>query len=172
VVQKLLRKARKGTHVVYIPGNHDENFRAFTGQHFGRVKVVQNAVHTMADGRRYLVLHGDEFDGVVQYARWLALLGDRAYEAAMAVNVVLNRCRQRSSARSSGRWNISPASRPRWCMRRKSAVSMASYAAISTLRRCAPSPAFTTVMTATGSKAARRWWSIRTGGWRLSTGRP
>jgi UDP-2,3-diacylglucosamine pyrophosphatase LpxH len=94
VIQKLLRKARKGTRVVYIPGNHDDNFRDFRGQHFGHVSVVQDAIHTMADGRRYLVLHGDEFDGVVQYARWLALLGDQAYEAAMAVNVVLNRARR------------------------------------------------------------------------------
>lgn len=95
VVQKLLRKARKGTRVVYIPGNHDDNFRDFTGQHFGRVSVLQNAVHTMADGRRYLVLHGDEFDGVVQNARWLALLGDQAYEVAMSISQVLNRLRRR-----------------------------------------------------------------------------
>jgi UDP-2,3-diacylglucosamine pyrophosphatase LpxH len=95
VVQKLLRKARKGTKVVYIPGNHDESFRDFAGQRFGRVSVVEDAVHVMADGRRYLVLHGDEFDGVVRYARWLALAGDRAYEVAIDVNHVLNRFRRR-----------------------------------------------------------------------------
>src|SRR5262245_42621055 len=65
VVQKLLRKARKGTRLIYIPGNHDENFRDFAGRRFGHVVVLRDAVHRMADGRRFLVLHGDEFDGVV-----------------------------------------------------------------------------------------------------------
>ncbi len=95
VVQKLLRKARKGTRVIYIPGNHDESFRDFTGQHFGRISVAQDAIHTMADGQRYLVLHGDEFDGVVQHARWLSMLGDQAYEAALSINQVMNRWRRR-----------------------------------------------------------------------------
>ncbi len=95
VVQKLLRKARKGTRVIYIPGNHDESFRDFAGQHFGRVSVLQDAIHTMADGRRYLVLHGDEFDGIVQHARWLSLLGDQAYEVALSINQVMNRWRRR-----------------------------------------------------------------------------
>ncbi|MCU0837283.1 MAG: metallophosphoesterase, partial [Rhodospirillales bacterium] len=72
VIQKLLRKARKGTRVIYIPGNHDEAFRDFTNHRFGRVAVLPEAMHITADGRRFLVLHGDQFDGIVKYAKWLA----------------------------------------------------------------------------------------------------
>ena len=93
VIQKLLRKARKGTRVIYIPGNHDENFRDFINMRFGRVAVAGDYVHVTATGRRYLVLHGDRFDGVVRYAKWLAVLGDRAYEAAMVANSIVNRAR-------------------------------------------------------------------------------
>jgi len=86
VVQKLLRKARKGTKVIFIPGNHDEFARGYTGFNFGDVPVVSEAIHVTADGRRLLVIHGDQFDGVLQYAKWLAHLGDHAYTAALAVN--------------------------------------------------------------------------------------
>lgn len=75
VVQKLLRKARKGTNVVYLPGNHDEMFRHFLELQFGGILVVDELVHETADGRRLLVLHGDRFDAVVRHARWLALVG-------------------------------------------------------------------------------------------------
>lgn len=90
VIQKILRNARKGTRVIYIPGNHDENFRDFTDHRFGRVAILYETVHTMADGRRFLVLHGDRFDGVIKYAKWLAFLGDNAYNAAIAVNMWFN----------------------------------------------------------------------------------
>ena len=90
VVQKLLRKARKGARMIYIPGNHDEFLRDFYGTHFGGVEVVANAVHVAADGRRYFVTHGDQFDLVVRYARWLALLGDHAYRFALALNTSFN----------------------------------------------------------------------------------
>ncbi len=95
VVQKLLRKARKGTRIVYIPGNHDEFLRSFPGTHFGGIEVAERAIHEMADGKKYLVLHGDEFDVVVRNARLLAYLGDWAYDAAIAVNVVLAAIRRR-----------------------------------------------------------------------------
>jgi UDP-2,3-diacylglucosamine pyrophosphatase LpxH len=95
VVQKLLRKARKGTRVLYIPGNHDEFARDYVGNSFGAIEVVQEAVHLTADGRRLLVIHGDAFDGVVCCARWLAVLGDHAYTAAIAVNHWFNRARRR-----------------------------------------------------------------------------
>lgn len=94
VVQKLLRKARKGARIVYVPGNHDEFLRGFPGMHFGGIEVADEAIHTTADGRRLLVVHGDWFDMVVRHARWLALLGDRAYEAAMFCNLHLNRVRR------------------------------------------------------------------------------
>ncbi|MEM7634806.1 MAG: UDP-2,3-diacylglucosamine diphosphatase [Pseudomonadota bacterium] len=94
VIQKLLRKARKGTRVIYIPGNHDENFRDFAGSQFGRMAVRLDDIHISATGKRYLVMHGDEFDGVVKYAKWLAYLGDSAYEVAISANVVLNKVRR------------------------------------------------------------------------------
>ncbi len=93
VVQKLLRKARKGTKVVYIPGNHDEMLRDYLDLHFGGVHVVGEAMHSTADGKRLLVIHGDAFDGVVRYARWLAFLGDRAYNAALVLNHWFNKAR-------------------------------------------------------------------------------
>ena len=94
VVQKLLRKARKGTRVVYVPGNHDEILRRFPGITIGQIEVVPEALHVTAAGKRLLVLHGDEFDGVVRYARWLALLGDWAYNLALAANYWMNRARR------------------------------------------------------------------------------
>ena len=95
VVQKLLKRARKGCRVVFVPGNHDEFARHFTGHHFGGVEVVPEAVHTTADGRRLWVVHGDHFDGVIQCARWLAYLGDNLYEFTLRMNRHLNSLRAR-----------------------------------------------------------------------------
>jgi len=95
VIQKLLRKARKGTRVVYVPGNHDEFARGFVGNSFGAIEVVEEAIHQTADGRRLLVIHGDSFDGVMRCARWLAVLGDHAYTLALALNRWFNRARRR-----------------------------------------------------------------------------
>ncbi len=94
VIQKLLRKARKGTKLVYIPGNHDENFRNFVNLRLGRVAILHETIHLAANGKRYLVLHGDKFDGVVRFAPWLAKLGDTAYEISMEFNSVVNRFRR------------------------------------------------------------------------------
>jgi UDP-2,3-diacylglucosamine pyrophosphatase LpxH len=94
VVQKLLRKARKGTRVVYVPGNHDEPLRDYTDMQFGGVMVVEEGIHVTADGRRLLVLHGDKFDGIVKYARWLAILGDRAYNLILELNHWYNLARR------------------------------------------------------------------------------
>jgi UDP-2,3-diacylglucosamine pyrophosphatase LpxH len=104
VLQKLLRKVRKGTRVVFIPGNHDEAIRDYAGMHFGGIEIEMQAEHTMADGRRYLVLHGDEYDVVVRYARWLAFLGDRGYELALWLNSPLNFVRRRLGL---GFWSLS-----------------------------------------------------------------
>ncbi|MEO3386787.1 UDP-2,3-diacylglucosamine diphosphatase [Mesorhizobium sp. CAU 1741] len=95
VVQKLLRKARKGARVVYVPGNHDEFLREFCGTHFGGIEVTETIVHEAADGKRYLVIHGDAFDMVVRHAKWLAFLGDWAYVLALAVSTRLNVVRRR-----------------------------------------------------------------------------
>jgi UDP-2,3-diacylglucosamine pyrophosphatase LpxH len=90
VLQKLLRKARKGTQLVLIPGNHDEALRDYCGIRFGGIAIERNTIHVGADGRRYLVMHGDEFDVVVRYAKWLALLGDWSYMLALWANRHLN----------------------------------------------------------------------------------
>lgn len=95
VVQKLLRRARKGCHVVFVPGNHDEFARGFVGHQFGGIVVEQDAVHTMADGRKLWVTHGDYFDGVIQCAKWLAYLGDNAYEFTLRLNRHFNKLRTR-----------------------------------------------------------------------------
>ena len=95
VIQKVLRKVRKGTRVIYVPGNHDEWLRDFTQLQFGGVEVVEDAVHVTADGRRLLVIHGDAFDAVVVHARWLALLGDGAYTATLWLNRRFNTARRR-----------------------------------------------------------------------------
>ncbi len=95
VIQKILKRARKGCRVVFVPGNHDEFARHFVGHHFGGVVVEQEAVHTTADGKRLWVVHGDHFDGVIQCARWLAYLGDNLYELALRLNRHLNTWRAR-----------------------------------------------------------------------------
>lgn len=104
VVQKILRLARKGVNVVYIPGNHDDRIRDFCGIHFGGVVVARDAIHEGADGRRFLVTHGDEFDGVVQHAKWLAFLGDYSYRALLSANTLFNRVRRRLGF---GYWSLS-----------------------------------------------------------------
>ena len=93
VVQKLLRRARKGCHVYFIPGNHDEFARGFVGHQFGGVEVLEDTVHTTADGRKLWITHGDYFDGVIQCAKWLAYLGDHAYELTLRLNRHLNNLR-------------------------------------------------------------------------------
>lgn len=95
VIQKLLRKARKGTRIYYIPGNHDEFARDYVDSLFGGIIVKSSAVHDLLDGRRLLIMHGDEFDGVIRYARWLAVLGDMSYTLALTVNHWFNRLRRR-----------------------------------------------------------------------------
>ena len=95
IVQKLLRKVRKGVRLVYVPGNHDEFMRDYLGTHFGGIEVVDRTIHESASGQRYLVVHGDSFDVVVRHARWIALLGDWAYEAALLLNARVNLVRRR-----------------------------------------------------------------------------
>ncbi|MGA0824076.1 MAG: UDP-2,3-diacylglucosamine diphosphatase [Burkholderiaceae bacterium] len=95
VVQKILRKARKGTKVTYIVGNHDEALREFLGMRFGEILIENEAVHELRDGRRLWVTHGDLFDGVIQYAKWLAYLGDTAYTVALKVNDHFNYLRHK-----------------------------------------------------------------------------
>jgi len=95
VVRRVLKLAHRGTRVVFIAGNHDEILRDYAGLSFGGVELALEALHETADGRRLLVTHGDEFDGVVLYARWLAFLGDQAYELLLRANIVFNAVRRR-----------------------------------------------------------------------------
>jgi UDP-2,3-diacylglucosamine pyrophosphatase LpxH len=95
VVQKLLRRARKGCRVIYVPGNHDEFARQFAGHSFGGIEVAHEAVHVTAEGKALWVIHGDYFDAVVHCARWLAYLGDSLYEFTLKLNRYLNQLRGR-----------------------------------------------------------------------------
>jgi len=94
ILHGLLARARRGTAVVYLPGNHDEALRKLIGRTLGGVRFLQDVVHRTADGRRLLVTHGDAFDGVCKDMRWLARLGSIAYDAALAVNTGVNRVRR------------------------------------------------------------------------------
>ena len=94
IVWRILKRARRGTRIVYVPGNHDEMFRQFTGLNFGGVQIVRQCIHETADGRRLLILHGDEFDAITLSHRWLAYLGDHAYNFVMALNRWVNAYRR------------------------------------------------------------------------------
>src|SRR6478736_7835128 len=103
VIQKLLRKARKGTRIVYIPGNHDEFIGGFCG-YYGHIALQKEAIHTTADGRRILIIHGHELDTVVQNARWLAFAGDLGYQFLLSLNPLINFFRRRFGL---GYWSLS-----------------------------------------------------------------
>ena len=96
VVQALLKKARKGTRVIFVPGNHDESVRQFIDLDFAGIQVRDELVHVTADGRRLLVLHGDRFDGVIACAKWLAHVGDGLYGVILKFNQHLNVWRARA----------------------------------------------------------------------------
>lgn len=104
VVQKLLRRARHGEQVVLIPGNHDEALREYAGAVFGEIRVEQEVVHTTADGRRFLLVHGDEFDQVTRHHRWVAVLGDVAYNLLVRINAWLSWLRRRLGI--AGYWSL------------------------------------------------------------------
>ena len=94
VIQKLLRKVRRGARMVFVPGNHDEFARQFFGLTFGGIEIKRQAIYTAADGKRYLIIHGDEFDVVVRHSKWLAFFGDWAYDFALFVNTHFNAARR------------------------------------------------------------------------------
>ena len=95
IVWRILKRAKRGTRIVYIPGNHDEMFRQFTGLNFGGVEIRRAAFHDTADGRRLMVLHGDEFDTIMLAHRWLAFVGDALYVTMMGLNRWVNAFRER-----------------------------------------------------------------------------
>ncbi len=95
VVQTFMEKASRGTKVVLVPGNHDEWFRAYFGFLFGGIEVNDEAIHTTTDGRKLLVIHGDEFDAIVTHSRWLAVLGSWLYDVLLYANRYVNAIRRR-----------------------------------------------------------------------------
>jgi UDP-2,3-diacylglucosamine pyrophosphatase LpxH len=103
VIQKILRKGRKGTRIIYIPGNHDEFLADFMGI-YGSITMKKNDIHVTAGGRRLLVMHGHELDTVVQNMRWLAFVGDVGYEVLLKTNRPLNWIRRRFGM---GYWSLS-----------------------------------------------------------------
>jgi UDP-2,3-diacylglucosamine pyrophosphatase LpxH len=104
VIQKVLRRARKGAHVTYVPGNHDEIARQFCGLRFGDVAISEEAVHTLLDGRRLWVVHGDLADGVIRHVKWLAHVGDRLYDWLLWANRHFNMVRAKLGF---GYWSLS-----------------------------------------------------------------
>ena len=96
VVQTVLKKAKKGTNVIFVPGNHDEVIRQFINLDFGVIKIRDELVHTTANGKRMLVLHGDRFDGVIACAKWLAYVGDNLYTMILKFNQWFNSWRARA----------------------------------------------------------------------------
>lgn len=104
VIQKVLRRARKGTQVIFVPGNHDEALREYAGITFGDIRLETEWVHHTADGRRFLLLHGDEYDQVTRYHRWVAVLGDVAYNGLVRINTWLSWWRRHLGI--SGYWSL------------------------------------------------------------------
>ncbi|TSA03571.1 MAG: UDP-2,3-diacylglucosamine diphosphatase [Methylococcus sp.] len=86
IIQKILRKARHDTKVIYVPGNHDENVREYDEHVFGDIEVRNSIVHTTVDGKRFLVVHGDEYDTIAKYHQWIAKLGSKGYDFLLEVN--------------------------------------------------------------------------------------
>lgn len=104
VVQKLLQRARGGTRVVLIPGNHDEVLREYCETVFLEIEVVRELVHETANGQRYLLIHGDQFDQVTQHHKWVAILGDKAYDTLVSINTRLSWVRRKLGM--SGYWSL------------------------------------------------------------------
>src|SRR6266513_8653 len=103
VIQKILRKARKGTQIIYIPGNHDELVTDFCGV-YGNIDIKQRAIHVTASGERILIIHGHELDAVVQNVKWLAFAGDLGYQFLLSLNPFINFVRRRFGL---GYWSLS-----------------------------------------------------------------
>ena len=93
VIQKILRKGRKGTKIYYIAGNHDEFLRVFAPQMFGNIVIEDTVIHTTVDGRKIMVLHGDQFDVIVNKMKWLSHLGSWAYDVSIMLNTVIAKIR-------------------------------------------------------------------------------
>ncbi|WP_341858841.1 UDP-2,3-diacylglucosamine diphosphatase [Qipengyuania sp. GPGPB31] len=108
ILWRILKRAKRGTRIIYIPGNHDEMVRPFSGMNFGGVEIMRAAFHDTADGRRLMVLHGDEFDTIMLAHRWLAFVGDALYHVMMKLNNWVAAARKRLGLPY---WSISKAAK-------------------------------------------------------------
>lgn len=131
VIRKVLTKSKRGTQVFYITGNHDEFLRKFVGFGLvlGNIRVVNEHIHTAADGRRLLVTHGDQFDVITRYHKWIALAGDALYENTMRFNFWFNRARSLLGMRY---WSLSAFAKQHV----KTAVNVVSMFEESLAREC------------------------------------
>lgn len=94
IIQKILKKARHGTKVIFICGNHDECLREYIGYHFGDIEICDEYTHSLTDGRKLLCVHGDKFDMITTHHRWVAIIGDIGYELLISLNVWQNKLRR------------------------------------------------------------------------------
>ena len=94
IIQKFLRKARHGTQIIYIPGNHDENVRDYDTHVFGGIVVKKSDIHTTLEGKRFLIVHGDEYDTIAKHHRWIAKIGSVGYDYLIEINRLLRMFRQ------------------------------------------------------------------------------
>ena len=169
VLRTVLGKAKGGTRVIYIPGNHDEDLREFCGSVFGNLEIHREFVHETSDGKRLLVMHGDEFDTVVKCSPWLAKLGSSVYDFLLRPQSLRERDPPAVRICRTGRWRAISSTRPRtpcstsrassrrWRMRRASAASTAWSADTFIAPRSPTSTACSTATMATGWRAAPRW---------------
>ncbi|MBL8518731.1 MAG: UDP-2,3-diacylglucosamine diphosphatase [Betaproteobacteria bacterium] len=104
VVQKVLKRARHGVKVLFVPGNHDEALREYDGTAFGDIRIVNEHIHHTADGRRLLITHGDAFDQVTRYHKWVAILGDMTYNFLVRANGWLSWVRR--TLKITGYWSL------------------------------------------------------------------
>ncbi len=95
VVRRLLKQVSRGTQIFFIPGNHDEGVRRYVGTDFGGIHILPHATHTLLDGRKLLITHGDQFDLVIRHAPWLSALGGAAYDWLVEINRHTNNARRR-----------------------------------------------------------------------------
>ena len=183
VLRAILAKAKEGTKVIYVPGNHDDNIREFCGSLFGNMSIRRRYVHATADGREFLIMHGDEFDTAVKYSRWLARFGATAYEFMMRLNRSVNACRRafRHAVLVAGDLSQAAASEGgavrRRVRTRRGAGRTQPQSRRHRLRPHSPrgharrSTACSIATMATGWRVARRWWNPAAASCRCGTPR-
>jgi UDP-2,3-diacylglucosamine pyrophosphatase LpxH len=176
VVNKLLKRSRKGAQVVYIPGNHDEFFRGFVGIRFGDIVVKKRDIHTTADGKRLLITHGDEFDTIVRHRRTLSLLATAAHQHLIRLNQAVNFIRRLIGLRD---WSLSATVARRmqeafrhlrdyedlWWMKRYATGWTESSAATRIAPRLSNARVCSIAIPVTGRRTAPRWSSTPTADW-------